>query len=268
MRASFGWLFAFGLGALGCGEAGGAQGSSSAEATTAAASGAASSGPSASAAAAAKVPTTKLTQKQLKETHDVVDDIKNRDPWDKRKAAYIAALGQPAKTQGEVVTWYGLDDKKCVKLTAGPDASSWGPTDESLCYGGADAGGGSTGGGGTPAQPAPASGDAASAAAAASASSAPATAALDPWAGEYITEYGGCNLKVDGDKVKGLCPGRGTVLTCTLEAEALSCTWSDSSGSGRAKLKRDAATGRLNGTWGSGGSSGNGGSWTFTPKKK
>lgn len=114
----------------------------------------------------------------------------------------------------------------------------------------------------------PAADPAASASAAPADSAAPAASGLDIFAGDYITDYGKCTLSVKADKIKGICPGRGTVLDCKATDETLDCAWSESSGSGRAKLKRDPKTGKLNGSWGNGGSSAGGGSWTFSPKKK
>jgi uncharacterized protein YcfL len=102
-----------------------------------------------------------------------------------------------------------------------------------------------------------------------SASAAPGAASgLDAYTGSYTTEWGTCDLRVDGEKVKGLCKGRGTTIDCTPGSDGwLSCSWAESSGSGRARLKRDDATGRINGTYGNGGSSAGGGAWIFVPKK-
>lgn len=222
-----------------------------------------SSASTASAAAKNTEPSTKLTLKQIKEAFDKIDDLSNHDPWDKKKAAFIAALGEPAKTNGDYLTWYGLENgKRCIKLTAGPNQTGWKDADTAACFGGPDPDPGPT------AKPASAGGSAAAPAADASASASAGESGLDVYAGDYVTEWGGCTLKVDGDKVKGVCPGRGTSLSCKPDKDSLMCSWSESSGSGGARLRRDAATGRLNGTWGSGGSMSSGGSWTFTPNKK
>ncbi len=188
--------------------------------------------------------------------------ISNNDPWDKKKAAYIAALGEPAKTNGDFLVWYGLEDgKRCIKLEAGPHEGGWKDADKAACFGGPDPDPGRKPTAAPSTTTAPATTDSAAA-------GAPGASGLDVYAGDYVTEWGGCTLKVDADKVKGICPGRGTVLSCKADNDSLLCSWSESSGGGGARLRRDAATGRLNGTWGSGGSSSSGGSWTFTPKKK
>lgn len=119
-----------------------------------------------------------------------------------------------------------------------------------------------------PAGSGPVADPAASGSAAPAEGAAPTASGLDMFAGDYITDYGKCTLSVKADKIKGICPGRGTVLDCKATDETLDCAWSESSGSGRAKLKRDPKTGKLNGSWGNGGSSAGGGSWTFSPKKK
>lgn len=113
----------------------------------------------------------------------------------------------------------------------------------------------------------PAPTDAAASASSAAPAEGTSASGLDVFAGDYITDYGKCTLSVKADKIKGICPGRGTVLDCKASEDTLDCAWSESSGSGRAKLKRDPKTGKLNGSWGNGGSSAGGGSWTFSPKK-
>ena len=87
------------------------------------------------------------------------------------------------------------------------------------------------------------------------------------FAGSYSSNWGTTVFKQTGNNVSGTYPG-GT-LACTVVKEvSLGCQWFESGDSGRAFLTRNATTGVISGTWGSGSSSSDGGSWTFIPIKK
>lgn len=88
-------------------------------------------------------------------------------------------------------------------------------------------------------------------------------ATVGSFAGDYISTYGTVSLTEAGGKVTGTYPG-GT-LDCTPNGAVIDCTWKDSSGSGKAKLTRQA-TGNLSGTWGYGISNSDGGTWLFRKK--
>ncbi|HTJ84351.1 MAG TPA: hypothetical protein VL400_21680 [Polyangiaceae bacterium] len=83
------------------------------------------------------------------------------------------------------------------------------------------------------------------------------------FAGEYISTYGTVTLTEGGGKVTGGYPGG--KLDCTPSGAFIDCDWRDSSGTGKARLKR-VATGDLDGTWGNGASNSDGGRWLFRKK--
>jgi len=88
-------------------------------------------------------------------------------------------------------------------------------------------------------------------------------ATVGSFAGDYISTYGTVTLAEAGGKVTGGYPG-GT-LNCVPSGAIIDCDWKDSSGSGKARLTRQA-TGNLDGTWGNGASNSNGGRWLFRKK--
>jgi hypothetical protein len=113
------------------------SGAASASAGTAAASGKASTTP----AAAKKEPTTKLTGKQLQEAYDAAYSGPHMmDPFDKKKATLVQKLGEPQKTDGDKLIWWGVSPpdgmmgEDCRELTASATGvSGLDSTDKSKC---------------------------------------------------------------------------------------------------------------------------------------
>ncbi len=88
-------------------------------------------------------------------------------------------------------------------------------------------------------------------------------ATVGSFAGDYVSTYGTVSLTEGGGRVTGGYPGG--KLDCTPSGAILNCDWRDSSGTGKARLTRQA-TGNLSGTWGNGASDSNGGTWLFRKK--
>jgi hypothetical protein len=86
------------------------------------------------------------------------------------------------------------------------------------------------------------------------------------FAGKYSSNWGTTTFKQDGTKVSGVYPG-GTLACTVIKEVSIACTWFESGSSGRAFMTRNATSGVISGSWGSGASSSDGGSWTFTPIK-
>jgi hypothetical protein len=86
--------------------------------------------------AGSKKPTT-LTYKQMGEAYKNVNGIaRMSDSWDKKKAELIAKLGQPAKTEGDFLYWYGVGDpdNTCYEMKMSEkQGSEMGGTDKSKC---------------------------------------------------------------------------------------------------------------------------------------
>ncbi len=110
--------------ALGCGESAGGAGSASAaaKATTTATSGA-SAKPTATAEKKAANKTVKAAD--LKAAYEAAfNDMKTmKDPTDKKVAAFIAKVGEPAKTDGDKKIWYTVDGDKCQTAVLGADGA-------------------------------------------------------------------------------------------------------------------------------------------------
>jgi hypothetical protein len=87
------------------------------------------------------------------------------------------------------------------------------------------------------------------------------------FAGSYSSNWGTTVFTQKGNAVSGSYPG-GTLACSVVKSVSLSCQWFESGDMGRAFLTRNASNGVIAGTWGSGTSSSDGGSWTFIPIKK
>ena len=87
--------------------------------------------------------------------------------------------------------------------------------------------------------------------------------ALD--AADFTSERGGVHLSVEpGGALAGWYESQGVLTCATAGTNAYSCHWYNGNNVGRATFRR-AASGRLEGTWGSGESDTDGGAWTLVP---
>lgn len=92
-------------------------------------------------------------------------------------------------------------------------------------------------------------------------SSAPVDAVID-FSGKYRSNWGTTTFTQIGSTVRAVYP-RGT-MTCQASGSVLNCTWYEGGARGGARLVRKD-NGTIQGTWGNGGSSTNGGAWSFAP---
>ncbi len=87
--------------------------------------------------------------------------------------------------------------------------------------------------------------------------------------GTYSSNWDEVKLVQDGDKVTGtyVCCGGGTIEGRIIEGRVLRYRWHEPKGAGAGSgVWKIGSDGRLDGTWGFGKSTDDGGPWTLTPK--
>lgn len=135
-----------------------------------------SSAPAGSAAPAKKAAITQLSGKQLDAAYDAAVKGGMTDPFDKKKAKVVGQLGQPHKSEGQTLIWYGITPatavmpESCRELRISPDgAASLDSVAGDVCYGAGGPSGPGASPGGAAASPATTGASAAAAGATAAA---------------------------------------------------------------------------------------------------
>lgn len=115
--------------ALGCDSSGGATTTSASATPSGAAKPASSAKPANSAnpaEGAEKKPANKTVKAaDVKSAYEAIfNDLSTmKDPMDKKIAAFVAKIGEPAKTDGDKKIWYTVDGDKCQSAVLGKDGA-------------------------------------------------------------------------------------------------------------------------------------------------
>jgi hypothetical protein len=112
--------------ALGCEDQAGDAASASATAKAAgAATGAAKPAETADKKAEKKAANKTVKAADLNEAYEgIFNDLKTmKDPMENKVAAFIAKIGEPAKTDGDKKIWYAVDGDKCESAVLGADGA-------------------------------------------------------------------------------------------------------------------------------------------------
>ena len=105
--------------ATGCEDKGAAAGTTGGAATA----GATGAKPASTGSKPAANKTVKAADVKAAYEAEINDMKKMKDPMDKKIAAFVAKIGEPAKTEGDKKVWYSVDGDKCQKVVLGTDGS-------------------------------------------------------------------------------------------------------------------------------------------------